>query len=98
MTERGHRTGKLDLRGTSLGEWMIERKLSVAALAKRLELHEQNIYRLIGHRNGQTVRGNALILPPADILQLVSLETDIEIGRLAEDAIRIDMERKREVA
>lgn len=86
--------GRIDLSGTTLGEWMSDHALSARGLAKRLYITEQFIYRLTGHRNSGTVYGPVLKLPPADVLYMISRETGISIGTLSEDAIRIDMERQ----
>jgi hypothetical protein len=73
----------IDLKRTALGRWMAKNEVSANALADRLCMTPERIYRLIGHRHRHWHNR----LPQQDILQLVSLETGIGIGELVEDAI-----------
>ena len=78
------RPHRIDLGQTTLGRWL-EGRETAYAFAQRLDVHEQFIHRLIGHRNTHWRER----LPPPDVLMLVSLSTGITIGTLADDAVRV---------
>lgn len=74
--------GKRDLRGTALGDWLHARDKTIWGFARELEIPETAIAALL-----RRDRSKARRLPLGDVLQLISLETDIPMETLIADAL-----------
>ena len=70
-------------RPTALGVWLRDHRESAQGFARRLMIGPWTVQKMIGGLSRQ----RALTSLPADVLELISLETGIPIGRLCEDAL-----------
>lgn len=84
---RRYTRSRIDLTKTTLGRWMLKHGYTARTFALHLELGQALVRNLLGHRNAAS---NASMVLRTDILRLISLETNIPIGVLVEDATKGD--------